>query len=153
MTTFAAAQESLYDEVKLLISSLVPNKYEEVKFGFIAVENRDAQAFPGTSRRARLCDLDMDATIMQRWDYVGAGALGVTVEYPLRIAYPRAPGWQDAMTDDVFCIQAKMWSNPSTTAGVQLRTISDIKTPVRNEMDPWTMAIMTLRVVYEITPT
>jgi len=153
MTTFAAAQENLYDEVKMRVSAIVPNKYEEVKLGFIGLEERSNAEFPGHARRARLCDLDLDSPLTTRWDYVGAGTVGITVEYPLRISYPRAPGWQDAMIDDVLRIQTELWANPSTTAGVQLRTISEIKQPIKSQEDSWTVAQLVLRVVYDITPT
>ena len=150
MTTLLTAAQAMGDELADRLHALVPLYIAEIPFARIPLEDRDNQQFDKFTR-ARLFDLNLDEPRWIRHDWVGGGSQGMTVDYDLKIAYHRTPGWQDAALTDFQQIQELLWRSPSTTSGVSLRTIEGGPMFVKNQTDPWLTMTMTLRVVYDVT--
>jgi hypothetical protein len=151
MTVFHTAAEGMADEVAGLICALAPKKWTEIRFSRVPVEDRDSRSFEERTGRPRHFDIDLDNPSYVRADYVGGGSQGITVDYSLRIAYGRSPGWQDVMLEDWHQVQELIYRTPSTSAGVSLRIIDGGPTFLKNPTDQWTVLACTLRVVYDVT--
>lgn len=150
MTQMITACQAMGDEIADRLHALTPQNLADLRFARIAIEDRDSRPLDGYSR-ARLFDVDVDNPKWVRDDWVGGGSQGMTIDYQLLIAYPRAPGWQETALDDFHQITQLFLRTPTSTAGVALRQIIGGPTFVKNDKDPWFLMQLPLRVVYDVT--
>jgi hypothetical protein len=155
MTTLSTAQESFVSAFRTWLTQLEPNSKGAPQERFWALSEQARQEKPLTERLGtpRLFDVDVDNPVLVRHDYVGADTQGITFDYPLAIAYPRAVRWQAAMLDDYVRIRCGVLDLLTKPAGVALIIVPEGLTIEQVESDPWTIARITVRVTYDVTRT
>jgi hypothetical protein len=150
MTKMITACQAMSDEVADRLHNLSPQNMVDLRFARVPIEDRDSRPLMGYTR-ARLFDVDVDNPKWIRHDWVGGGSQGMTIDYQILIAYPRAPGWQETALDDFHQIQELFLRSPTSTAGVAIRVIEGGPEFVKNNEDPWFLMSLPLRVVYDLT--
>lgn len=151
MTTLTAASESMYDEVCGRIAAITPHKFTDHPFIAVALEDRNSRAWIERTGRERLFDVDINNPAFARLDFSGSTTMGLTLDYPVRVWYPTAPGWSEAAVGDYSNIKMNLEQNPTTTDGVCLRFIVEGPKLIAHGKDPWQYLELGLRVVYSVT--
>ena len=153
MTTLHEAQNSLGSTFAKCLTQLTPNEFTTPKerFSALPATARDEKPIRERTGKARLFDVDLDNAVFVRHDYVGSNTFGVTIDYPLIIAYPRSPRWQSAMLDDYLLIRCGVLDSLTRPTGVSLVIVPDGFSVTQSESDPWSYMQITLRVTYDVT--
>ena len=154
MTTFAAAEKALIDEVENRIQTLVPNVESAVRFKPITDTVRELRGKKASSPKMR--SFEIGAAEWVGRTQVGAGYTMATYNHEIRIYYPsRGRKYNNLAMSDADQIDRLLLNNGAALSGVQNRRLDPETafTLEKDEDDNFQTLIMTLMVMYETTAT
>ncbi len=154
MTTFAAAEEALLNEVENRIQTLVPNKESGTRFTPISDKVIELGGGEQLSGRARA--FHFGPAVWVERTQCGASYTMATYTHDITIYYPAGGRrWNNIAMSDAAQIERDLLNNGNNTSGCQNRLL-DSEAPFsleHDEDDDYQTLTLTLRVMYETTAT
>jgi hypothetical protein len=123
----------LKQELKDTLETLVLSGRKDIKFKYRTTKESNNATIRESTGRPRL--FQFGDTIINSYQYIGGGSVGIERLIPIEIIYPTTGSWPDVIESDYSLLRKYLITNTTSVSGVQGRWMKLDVPPLREDLE------------------